>query len=223
MPVYGLDDPLIFPHPVLREHDGLIAVGGDLSVERLLLAYRWGIFPWYHEGQPILWWWLCPRLMLQPADIHLSHSLRNYINRQVYTVTFNRDFKGVMEKCAVTPRHGQDGTWITEEMIDAYVMLHQQGFAHSVEVYEDGQLVGGLYGIALGKIFTGESMFALRPNASKVGFAILAARLEADGFRWIDCQQDTPHMRQFGGQLLEEEEFLQVLRQNHREPQQWIP
>lgn len=215
MPVYSLDDELIFPHPILREPDGLMAVGGDLSPERLLLAYRWGIFPWYHEGQPILWWWLAPRLMVRPRDVHISHSVRNYINQEKYKVTFDQDFTVVMQRCGSVKRVGQDGTWIMPEMIEAYSVLHQLGYAHSVEVWEGDLLVGGLYGIALGKIFFGESMFAEKPNASKVGFIHLAKYLDEKGFLWIDCQQDTPHMRTLGADLIEEDDFLDILRQNH--------
>ncbi len=215
MPVYSLDDELIFPHPILREPDGLMAVGGDLSPERLLLAYRWGIFPWYHKGQPILWWWLAPRLMVRPADVHISHSVRNYLNQKKYKVTFDQDFTTVMQRCSSVKRIGQEGTWIMPEMIDAYTTLHQLGYAHSVEVWEGDQLVGGLYGIALGKIFFGESMFAEKPNASKVGFVTLAQHLDKKGFLWIDCQQDTPHMRTLGADLVEEDDFLAILRENH--------
>ncbi len=214
MPVYSLDDELIFPHPILREPDGLMAVGGDLSPERLLLAYRWGIFPWYHEGQPILWWWLAPRLMVRPENVHISHSVRNYINQGKYKVTFDKEFKKVMQRCGNVPRPGQDGTWIMPEMIDAYSTLHKMGYAHSVEVWEDGNLVGGLYGIALGKLFFGESMFAEKPNASKVGFVHLAQYLTSHSFQWIDCQQDTPHMRTLGADLVEEADFLNILRNN---------
>jgi leucyl/phenylalanyl-tRNA--protein transferase len=216
MPVYSLDDELIFPHPSLREPDGLMAVGGDLSPDRLLLAYRWGIFPWYHEGQPILWWWLAPRLMVRPGDVHVSHSVRNYINQGKYKVTFDQDFTAVMHRCSSVKRVGQEGTWIMPEMIDAYTTLHQLGYAHSVEVWEDDVLVGGLYGIALGRIFFGESMFAEKPNASKVGFIQLAKHLAAKGFLWIDCQQDTPHMRTLGADLVEENDFLDILRKNHQ-------
>ena len=214
MPVYSLDDQLIFPHPILREADGLMAVGGDLSPQRLLLAYRWGIFPWYHEGQPILWWWLAPRLMLRPEDVHISHSVKNYINQKRYKVTFDKEFKTVMQRCGNVPRPGQDGTWIMTEMIQAYAALHEMGYAHSVEVWEDDNLVGGLYGIALGKIFFGESMFAEKSNASKVGFVHLAQYLSSYGFQWIDCQQDTPHLRTLGADLVEEEDFLLILREN---------
>lgn len=215
MPVYSLDDELIFPHPILREPDGLMAVGGDLSPERLLLAYRWGIFPWYHEGQPILWWWLAPRLMVRPGDVHISHSVRNYLNQKKYKVTLDQDFTTVMQRCASVSRVGQEGTWIMEEMIEAYTTLHELGYAHSVEVWEKDMLVGGLYGIALGRIFFGESMFAEKSNASKVGFIHLAKHLEAKGFLWIDCQQDTPHMRTLGADLVEENDFLDILRKNH--------
>lgn len=214
MPVFALDEELVFPHPDLREPDGLLAVGGDLSSERLLLAYRWGIFPWYHEGQPILWWWLAPRLMVRPQDVHVSHSVRNVINQKKFKITFNRDFKTVMQRCGDVRRPGQEGTWIMPEMIDAYVELYNLGYAHSVEVWEDDLLVGGLYGIALGNIFFGESMFAEKPNASKVGFIQFAQHLEENGFLWIDCQQDTPHMRTLGADLVEEEEFLTILREN---------
>lgn len=215
MPVYALDDELIFPHPLLREPDGLLAVGGDLSPERLLLAYRWGIFPWYHEGQPILWWWLTPRLMVQPNEVHVSHSVRNFINQKKYRVTFNKDFKNVMRRCGDVKRPGQDGTWIMPEMIEAYNSLHQMGYAHSVEVWEEEKLVGGLYGVALGKIFFGESMFAEKTNASKIGFVLFSQHLAELGFLWIDCQQDTPHMRSLGADLVEEEDFLAILRENH--------
>lgn len=214
MPVFALDEELVFPNPDLREPDGLLAVGGDLSSERLLLAYRWGIFPWYHEGQPILWWWLAPRLMVRPQDVHVSHSVRNVINQKKFKITFNRDFKTVMQRCGDVRRPGQEGTWIMPEMIDAYVELYNLGYAHSVEVWEDDLLVGGLYGIALGNIFFGESMFAEKPNASKVGFIQFAQHLEENGFLWIDCQQDTPHMRTLGADLVEEEEFLTILREN---------
>ena len=214
MPVYALDDELIFPHPSLREPDGLMAVGGDLSPGRLLLAYRWGIFPWYHEDQPILWWWLAPRLMVKPQEVHVSHSIRNAINQKKYTVTFDKVFTTVMQRCSDVKRKGQNGTWIMPEMIDAYSLLHQLGYAHSVEVWEGDSLVGGLYGIALGKIFFGESMFTEKTNASKVGFVFLADYLASKGFTWIDCQQDTPHMRTLGAYLVEEADFLDILREN---------
>lgn len=216
MPLFQIEAPLVFPHPVLREPEGIMAIGGDLSPGRLLLAYSWGIFPWYQAGEPIMWWWLCPRLMIRPHEVHVSHSVRNFINRNKYRVTFNQDFSGVIRQCAVVNRRGQDSTWITGEMIEAYTTLHHLGHAYSAEVYEEDQLVGGVYGVAIGRIFVGESMFALKPNASKVCFVTLAAKLASLGFDWIDCEQDTPHMRTFGGALVEEEAFLEILRQNHR-------
>ena len=216
MPVFSLDEALIFPHPVLREPDGLMAVGGDLSPQRLLLAYRWGIFPWYHSDQPVLWWWLAPRLMVNPKEVHISRSLRRVLNQNHFEVTYNQDFNAVITHCSTIEREGQEGTWIVPEMITAYQKLHDLGYAHSVEVYEDSRLAGGIYGISLGRIFFGESMFSLKPNASKVAFVHLAQLLVARGFDWIDCQQDTPHMRSLGGELIDEELFLSILRDNQR-------
>lgn len=216
MPLFSLDQHLAFPHPVLREPDGLVAVGGDLSPERLLLAYAWGIFPWYTEEYPVLWWWTSPRLMVRPNAVHISHSMRTMLRNHPYTITFNQRFRDVMEKCGTHKRRDQSGTWIIPEMIDAYVELHRMGFAHSVEVMHQDELIGGLYGIKLGKIFSGESMFAAKPNASKIAFITFCRQLETEGIQWIDCQQDTPHMRSLGGQLLSEEEFLNVLRENQK-------
>ncbi len=215
MPVFSLDDELIFPHPALRDPDGLLAVGGDLSPDRLLLAYRWGIFPWYHEGQPLLWWWLAPRLMLRPYEIHISHSLQSILRKEIFHITFNTAFAEVMKNCSEIKRMNQDGTWITDDMLEAYLELHQEGYAHSVEVWQDDELVGGLYGIGYGKIFTGESMFAKKSNASKVAFVHLARHLSAKRFEWIDCQQDTTHLRSLGADLIPEDQFLDVLRDNH--------
>jgi leucyl/phenylalanyl-tRNA--protein transferase len=214
MPVFSLDDAIIFPHPVLRDPDGLMAVGGDLTPQRLLLAYSWGIFPWYHGDQPILWWWLAPRLMVRPEEAHISRSLNRVLRQQRFRVTINQDFTGVIHNCRSIARKGQDSTWIMPEMVEAYVQLHEQGNAHSVEVYDDGELVGGIYGVARGKIFFGESMFSKKSNASKVAFIHLAKYLCEQGFNWIDCQQDTPHMRTLGGRLIEEEAFLSILREN---------
>jgi leucyl/phenylalanyl-tRNA--protein transferase len=214
MPVFALEDDLIFPHPVLREPEGLLAVGGDLSIDRLRLAYRWGIFPWYHEGQPLLWWWLAPRPMIRPEEVHISYSLARLLKKSVFNVTFNTRFRDVMIQCGSIIRPGQAGTWITEEMIEAYTHLHQAGYAHSVEVWEGDQMVGGLYGVSYGKIFSGESMFAKRTNASKIAFVYLARHLVQQQFEWIDCQQDTPHLRSLGAKLIPEENFLDILRQN---------
>lgn len=215
MPVYGLGEELIFPHPVLREPDGFMAVGGDLTPERLLLAYRWGIFPWYQEGQPLLWWWLAPRLVMHPGDVHISHSLKKVLDKKIYSVTIDTCFQEVMLRCATISRKGQQGTWITDDMMEAYIRLHRLGLAHSVEVFDDSSLIGGIYGVALGKIFFGESMFATKSNASKVAFVHLASYLREKEFEWIDCQQDTQHMRSLGAYLVEEDEFLSMLRRNH--------
>ncbi len=215
MSKYAPDEELFFPHPTLREPDGLLAVGGSLTPERLLLAYRWGIFPWFHEGQPVLWWWITPRLMVRPGQVHISHSVRNTINQKRYRVTIDQDFEGVILRCSSIKRKGQEGgTWILPEMISAYTKLFNMGIAHSIEVNDEEGLIGGLYGIALGKIFFGESMFADKTNASKVGFVHLASHLVSLGFEWIDCQQDTPHMRTLGGELVPENDFLNILREN---------
>lgn len=214
MPVFSLDQTLVFPHPILREPDGLMAVGGDLSPERLLLAYSWGIFPWYHGDQPILWWWLAPRLMVRTNAVHISRSLKRVLYQQRFQVTIDEDFRGVINQCRDIKRKGQDSTWIMPEMVEAYIQLHRLGHAHSVEVYDDGKLVGGIYGVARGKIFFGESMFSRETNASKVAFVHLAEFLRDRGFTWIDCQQDTPHMRTLGGELISEEDFLTILREN---------
>jgi leucyl/phenylalanyl-tRNA--protein transferase len=216
MPVFSLDESLVFPHPILREPDGLMAVGGDLSPQRLLLAYSWGIFPWYHGDQPILWWWLAPRLMVRTNAVHISRSLKRVLNQQRFQVTIDEDFSGVINQCRDIKRKGQDSTWIMPEMVEAYIQLHRLGHAHSVEVYDDSKLVGGIYGVARGKIFFGESMFSRETNASKVAFVHLAEFLRDRGFTWVDCQQDTPHMRTLGGELISEQDFLVMLRENLR-------
>ena len=216
MPVFALDHRLIFPHPVLREEEGLLGVGGDLSEDRLMLAYRWGIFPWYTDDQPLLWWWTVPRLVLKPQEVHVSRSLARILRKEHFRVTFDQDFHGVITRCSTINRKGQKGTWILPEMIDAYIKLHEAGHAHSVEVWNGDNLVGGVYGVVVGKIFSGESMFALEPNASKVAFVTLASHLASKGFEWIDCQQDTPHSRTMGGYLIEEDVFLEILRETNR-------
>jgi leucyl/phenylalanyl-tRNA--protein transferase len=215
MPVFQLEDELIFPHPVLREPDGLLAVGGDLTPSRLLLAYRWGLFPWYHDDQPILWWWLAPRLVMRPQQIHISHSLQTILNKNIFKVTMNTAFGDVIKYCGEIKRINQDGTWITPEMMEAYLELHQSGYAHSVEVWRQDELIGGLYGVSYGRIFTGESMFAKTSNASKIAFVHLAKHLATKNFEWIDCQQDTAHLRSMGAELIEENQFMNILRENH--------
>jgi len=200
-----------FPDPREADPRGLLAWGGDLSVERLLSAYASGIFPWFDEP-PILWFSPDPRMVLVPSDLHVGRSLRRAVERGAYRVRFDSDFRGVIRACAETPRPGQCGSWITAEMVEAYCELHELGFAHSVEAYEGERLVGGCYGIALGRGFFGESMFAHRSDASKVAFVQLVRRLEAWEFDFVDCQLHTPHLERFGATNWERGRFLDALR-----------
>lgn len=201
-----------FPSPALalREPNGLLAAGGDLSPERILAAYQHGIFPWFNPGDPILWWSPSPRTVIFPALLHLSKSLRKTLRKDIYTVTFDQQFTAVMRACAA-PRHYADGTWISDEIIAGYSALHRQGFAHSVEVWQDQKLVGGLYGIALGRIFFGESMFSRADNASKVGFAYLVRQLLQWDFQLIDCQVANAHLFSLGAVEIPREEFQRYL------------
>lgn len=219
MPVFWLDDEsLDFPAPELATPEGIIAVGGDLSPERLLTAYSEGIFPWFNEGDPILWWSPDPRFVLFPDELVVSRSMRPYFNQKKFQVTFDRDFEGVMRNCQQSNRNGQSGdTWITEDMIRAYVQVHDMGYAHSVEVWQDEELVGGLYGISMGKIFFGESMFAKVSNASKYGFITLVQKLREKGFILIDCQQQTQHLGSLGARPISRKSFLQSLEENKKQ------
>jgi leucyl/phenylalanyl-tRNA--protein transferase len=206
---------LTFPplDKALSEPNGLLAAGGDLSAERLVAAYRHGCFPWYEDGQPILWWSPNPRTVLFPAELHVSRSLRKLLRQQRYRVTFDHDFAAVIDACA-GPRSYADGTWITSNMQAAYRELHAQGFAHSVEVWDGDTLVGGLYGLAMGQLFFGESMFSRADNASKVGFATLVEHLRDAGFVLIDCQMPTDHLHSLGARAIPRTEFAQWLA-NH--------
>lgn len=222
---YLLDDihKNIFPDVelALTEPDGLLAVGGDLSVERLTAAYQQGIFPWYSEGQPILWWSPDPRMVLDPKDIKVSRSLAKSMRKQGFTVTFDQCFKDVITACSesrLEKGEVQDETWILDEMIDAYVQLHEQGFAHSVECCLDGKLVGGLYGIAIGKVFFGESMFSRVSDASKIAFVTLANQLEKWNFKLIDCQVYTSHLESLGAGMISRTEFINLLEQYTDQP-----
>ncbi len=217
MPVFALTNEIAFPHPSLATPQGLLAVGGDLSPERLLLAYRMGIFPWYNEGDPILWWSPSPRLILYPADIHASRSLLRSIRRESFSVTFDQDFGGVIRACAAARRR-DEGTWLLPEMIEAYERLHHMGYAHSVETRKDGELSGGLYGISLGRCFFGESMFFCRPDASKTALVALAAFLSSRGFSFIDCQQNTAHLRRMGARPVSRRRFLELLNEAVKAP-----
>jgi leucyl/phenylalanyl-tRNA--protein transferase len=217
VPVYALSRTLIFPPP---EHavEGLVAVGGDLSPERLLLAYRSGIFPWYGEETPILWHSPDPRCVMRVDGLHVGRTLRRAIAKGTFDVRFDTAFDHVIAACKATPRPGQDGTWITEEMEDAYRQLHALGYAHSVEAWEGGELAGGLYGVSLGRMFFGESMFAWQPNASKIALVALAERIGRWGFRVIDAQVPTPHTLAMGAEQWPREEFLRVLREELAHP-----
>ncbi|MFP4472048.1 MAG: leucyl/phenylalanyl-tRNA--protein transferase [Bacteroidales bacterium] len=218
MPVFQLTGELVFPHPVLATDDGLLAIGGDLSQERLLLAYANGIFPWYSEDSPILWWSPNPRMVLFPDDLKISRSLKQSLRNQKFTVRFDSNFEAVIRNCAEIPRKEQDDTWITNEMIEAYIHLHHSGFAHSVETFMNGRLVGGLYGISLGRIFYGESMFHLERDASKVALVHLVSRLREWNFLAIDAQQDTAHMRSLGARTIPVKDFLGLIEKSLKFP-----
>jgi len=211
MPVFRLSDQIVFPEPELSREDGLLALGGDLCLERLLLAYRMGIFPWYSHGEPILWWSPDPRLVLYPDALHVSRSLTKILKQGRFIVTLDRDFPQVIAACAGTPRENQPGTWITKDMMDAYCRLHEAGFAHSVEVWNRNALAGGLYGVSLGKCFFGESMFARQDNASKVGLVTLAHLLQTWSFHLIDCQVTTHHLVRLGAMEISRKQFLTEL------------
>lgn len=212
MPVYRLPAELVFPDPGLAEPDGLLAVGGDLSPSRLLLAYSMGIFPWFNEGEPPLWWSPNPRCLLDSDGLHVSRSLARTLRRQTFSVTFDRAFHRVVTACAELRRKGGEGTWIGPEMLEAYCRLHELGYAHSVECWRDGVLAGGLYGVCLGRCFFGESMFHRAADASKVAFATLARQLFERGFELIDCQLPTPHLLSLGAAEVGREVFLNRLR-----------
>ena len=208
-----LSSQLWFPSVVEASKEGLLAIGGDLSSDRLLLAYRSGIFPWFEDDQPILWWSPDPRMVLFPERFKVSKSLKKVLDSNIFQVTFNQNFSEVIKQCASVKRKGQRGTWITSEMISAYQELHEKGFAKSVEVWKEGKLVGGLYGIDLPekKVFCGESMFSKESNASKVGFYILIEKLKERNYKIIDCQVYTNHLHSLGAEEIPREEFLKAL------------
>ena len=211
MPVYRLIDEIMFPPPDKAEPDGLLAVGGDLTSERLLLAYKLGIFPWYNEDQPILWWSPDPRLILEPGEFHVSRRLRQILNQGIFQVTFDKAFARVIRACARARRKGQNGTWITPAMEKAYIRLHELGFGHSAESWLDGELVGGIYGVSLGKCFFGESMFSYKANGSKAALAALIERLKAWDFHMIDAQVTTRHLISLGAKEVPRSIFLKRL------------
>ncbi|WP_456390053.1 leucyl/phenylalanyl-tRNA--protein transferase [Hydrogenimonas sp.] len=217
IPRLGYD--YIFPNPRYAMKEGLLAYGGDLNPDRVLMAYRQGIFPWYNEGDPILWWSPDPRLLLYPEKFKIHRSLRKKLRHGHYKIKLDRNFVDVMRHCANVPRHGQNGTWILPEVVESYSMLHAQGFAHSVEVYdeEDG-LVGGLYGVSVGTAFFGESMFSLQPDSSKIALAHMVELAKLWKFDFIDCQIPSDHLIRLGAECVDRDRFLDELEETQKKP-----
>lgn len=211
MPVFELRESIAFPAPHLADETGLLAIGGDLQPERLLLAYELGIFPWYNDDQPLLWWSPPERMLLFPGELKVSKSLQKRVDRQAFEVRIDTSFAQVMHHCAHAKRKGQDGTWITNEMTEGYCALHEMGYAHSFEAWQDGQLVGGLYGLSLGRAFFGESMFSLVTDASKVAFYHLHAFAQCHAFHFIDCQLHTDHLESLGARQVPREAYIKAL------------
>jgi leucyl/phenylalanyl-tRNA--protein transferase len=221
VPVYQLNKEIVFPHPSLADDNGLLAVGGDLSPERIISAYADGIFPWYNKGEPILWWSPNPRCIMFPANFKVPKSLKLLIKKNIFEVRFDTAFNSVISKCAKVHQSIDSGTWITSEMKKAYILLHHLGYAHSVETYFNNELVGGLYGIAIGKVFYGESMFHIVSNASKVAFYFLIEKLRQWQFDIIDNQTTTEHLLKLGAEEIERDKFLAIIeksikKENHK-------
>ncbi len=212
MPLHLLNDKIWFPPVEEALEDGLLAVGGDLTTERLLLAYKKGIFPWYDGDMP-LWWCPNPRFVLLPDELVISKSMKTLLRRETFEFTINRDFSSVIKQCKEKERKGQDGTWIKNEVVEAYTVLHQLGYAHSAEVWCNNELVGGLYGVKLGKIFFGESMFSHKSNASKFAFIKYVEQLKVEGILLIDCQVYTEHLESLGAKMILREQFIHLLEQ----------
>lgn len=217
MSLYALDNRLWFPPVDTAQEDGLLAIGGDLSVQRLLLAYERGIFPWY-EGDVPVWWCPDPRFVIYPNELKISKSMKQLFKRSAFTFTINKAFSEVINHCKKINRPGQDGTWITSEVVASYKKMHQFGYAHSAEVWLNNELVGGLYGIRLGKVFFGESMFSLVSNASKYAFISYVAQLKKEGIQLIDCQVYTEHLESLGAKMIPRNEFTQLLHKYIGEP-----
>lgn len=220
MPVFLLSDTIEFPPPHLASEEGLLAVGGDLSQKRLLLAYRMGIFPWFSNNEPILWWSPDPRLVLYPHEFKISKTIKKIIKKEVFKVTMDLAFNEVINQCAQVRLKKNQGTWIVKDMIDAYCNLHESGFAHSVEVWQGGDLAGGLYGVSLGKCFFGESMFTRVSNASNIGLVKLLEHLKKLSFDMIDCQVATEHLTRFGARQIPRIRFLNQLEKSLNAPTQ---
>lgn len=211
MPIYILNDQLQFP-PVDEAEDGILAIGGDLSVERLLLAYQSGVFPWFNEDDPIIWHSPDPRFILQLDDLHISKSMRRVLNKNNFSYTLDTDFRFVIDACANTKRKEEDGTWITNDMINAYTILHELGYAHSLEVWKNDKIVGGIYGVSLGKSFFAESMFHTETNASKLAFIKLVQWLKKHDFHFLDAQVFTEHVATLGAKEISRTEFMKLLK-----------
>ena len=212
--MFLLNNDFVFPPVEMADKDGLLAIGGDLSTERLLLAYHKGIFPWYNEGEPICWWSPNPRFVLFPAELKVSSSMRTILKNGKYRFTINRAFTEVIQNCKTVTRKGQEGTWISPAIQKAYTILHEQGFAHSAETWMGGKLAGGLYGIRLGNIFFGESMFSLEKNASKFAFIKYVEHLEKENVQLIDCQVYTGHLESLGARMISRDLFTRVIADN---------
>lgn len=210
MPLHLLNDRLWFPPVEEAMDDGLLAIGGDISPERLLLAYQQGIFPWYNEDLP-LWWSPDPRFVLFPDELRIHKSMRSIIQKNVFSFTVNQSFSEVLHQCSNSPRSQQDGTWLNRELIDSLIVLHQSGHAHSVEVWQDSKLVGGLYGIKVGRVFCGESMFSFVSNASKFGLIHYVHQLKSEGIQIIDCQVYSEHLASLGARMIERKIFMEYL------------
>ncbi|SDD49606.1 leucyl/phenylalanyl-tRNA--protein transferase [Niabella drilacis] len=212
MAIFALSDELSFPPVHLAEKDGLLAIGGDLDPQRLLLAYTSGIFPWY-EAPPVLWWCPNPRFVLFPGELRKSKTVRSLLNKNAFQFTIDQDFEQVIRHCRNIKRSNQDGTWITEDVVRAYQQLHRQGYAHSAEVWKDGILVGGLYGIRLGQVFFGESMFSLVSNASRYAFTCYTEQLKTEGVQLIDCQVYSEYLESMGARMIDGKEFDALLKE----------
>jgi len=210
--MYFVSEKVAFPPVEEASYEGVLAIGGDLSVERLILAYDSGIFPWYNADEPILWWAPSERMVVYPETYKVSKSMRNILNRNNFTITHNQNFKEVITHCQQVERKDQDGTWISTEIIEAYTKLHELGIAKSIEVWQDNQLVGGLYGIDLGHIFCGESMFSSVPNASKVAFVTLIQQLKEKKYKLLDCQVHNDHLESLGAFEISRESFMRILK-----------
>ena len=222
MPFYVPDSPGVFPHPLLADQDGLLAFSDDIDSDSLLLSYRFGIFPWYHQDDPVCWWFTHPRCVVFPDRIKISKSMRKLLSADKFQFTINKAFDQVITQCKTVNRKNQSGTWITDKLQQCFLELHKLGYAHSAECWSEGELVGGLYGLSIGKVFYGESMFANQSNASKFAFIKFGTLLNELDFKLIDCQQETDHLISLGAELISSEHFLQTLRSNIFVPPKYL-